>query len=660
MKIRLLFSILMIALTSLIYAQDDRIILTIDEEDITVDEFMHIYNKNNSQVAEKDQRSIEDYLDLFINFKLKVKEAESLGMDTAVSFVKELEGYRKQLAEPYFANDEIMDELVREAYERSKYDIRASHILVLVGPNAMPDDTLKAYNKIMEARNEILQGRPFEEVAVEYSEDPSVNDRPGRGGMTIKGNKGDLGYFTVLNMVYPFENAAYQLEIDELSEPVRTDFGYHLIKVTDKINSLGDIEVAHLFLQTNDTMTEQQFAEKEELANKLYKRVLDGENYEDLVKEYSDDKGSAANGGKLPRFTSNRMVPEFIEAIAQLADSGDISNPVLTSYGFHIIKLIEKTGIQPFEEVEKDLANRIKKDMRAKKSEESIYADIKKEYNFSANEEALEGFYRHVDSTIYKKKWEVPIGIKLGQTAFTIGDSVYTMLSFARFLSENQHINSNEPINEFINRQMKTYINQCLIDYEDARLEEKYPEFNALMKEYRGGILLFDLTEEKVWSKAVKDTNGLHNYYDKTKNDYKWGDRVEATMYFIVDEAYVDQVYDLVKNGLGKDEVLAAINNDSLFVVNARFGKFSKGDHKLIDQVEWKVGLSDVVDHNMKKAFVNIHKLLKPELKTFEEARGLVIAGYQEYLESEWIKELRKKYPVTIHKKVLKSLSKND
>jgi peptidyl-prolyl cis-trans isomerase SurA len=642
-----------------LFAQDNRALITIDGEDVSVDEFMYVYKKNNTQENAMDKKSVEEYLDLYINFKLKVKEAENQGLDTVQSFIDELAGYRRQLAEPYFVNDEIMEEMLKEAYERKKTDIRASHILFRVGPNAMPEDTLAAWNKAMEARKRIMDGEDFSMVAKAVSEDPSARDREAqRGGRVIPGNGGDLGYFSVFDMVYPFETGAYNLEIGELSMPIRSDFGYHIIKVTDRIPAQGSIEAAHLFLQMPEEATAADSTAIKEEAWNLYKRIQEGEKFEDLVSEYSDDKGSASRGGVLPKFNVNRMVPEFIQVISQMSDSGDISEPVLTSYGWHIVKLIGKTGLQPFDEVKDDMEKRLEKDRRAQKSTEVIIRDIKNEYNYKEIPKNLGIIYDMVDSTIYEGKWSVPEDIDLSKPVITLGDAEYSQKMLAEFIVSKQNISQQENIKEFINKKFKEFSDAKCKEYEDSKLEEKYPEFKAIVKEYRDGILLFELTNEKIWSYAGKDTVGLQNYYNAHQKDFMWDTRLDASIVTVMDTNYLDAIRALAEAGKSDEEILTEINGDSLDVVRIEHKKFQKEENKIIDGIKWKKGVTENMKDKGRTLFVIVHEKVAPQPKTFDEARGLITAGYQEYLEKEWIKELRAKYPVEVHEEVLETIVK--
>jgi len=637
--------------------KDNRTLLTIADEDVPVSEFMRVYTKNLMDEIQMDRESVTEYLELYINFKLKVLEAEDTGLDTVQAFIDELAGYRKQLAEPYFEEDQVIEELLTQAYERKKENVRASHILIRVNEFASPQDTVEAFEKINEVYQRLVEGEDFIKLAEEVSEDPYVNARVDqRSGKTMPGNKGDLGYFSVLDMVYPFESVAYNTKVGEFSKPVRTKHGYHIIKVTDRKPSLGEVQVAHLYLKFPDTATAEDSLTVKLKVDSLFARIEAGENYEELVMNYSDDKGSAARGGMLPKLSVNRLVPEFVEAIYSISDTGGVAQPVLTNYGWHIIKLHETFGILPFEELESDLRQSVQKDTRGKQSKDIIVNRIKNEYGFKQYPEVLDKFYPLVDSSLYEWKWKLPEDFQDEEIVMEIGDKKSTLNQYVGFFAKNQKIGQQEMISEYCNKVFKNFTDEVCIAYEDTKLEEKYPDFKALVKEYRDGILLFELTEEKVWSKAVEDTTGLKNYYEKNKDNYMWGERLDASVFSISDPEFVDPALNLVKKGMNDDEILTQINQDSLQILQVKRKKFSRNDNDLIDNIKWEKGISEPTEQNGSKMFIVVHEKLPPMQKIFNEARGFITADYQTYLEDEWISDLRKKYKVVIHEDVLNSL----
>jgi len=638
-------------------AQNKKVLLSIGDENITVGEFYNVYEKSNSQGDVIDKKSMEEYLNLYINFKLKVKEALDLRMDTNSAFISELDGYREQLAKPYFVDESINEDLFAEAWDRKQKDVRASHILIKIDENASPEDTLIAYNKVMDFRNRIMNGENFGDLAVEMSEDPSARDREATGRRPfMRGNRGDLGYFSVFDMVYPFESGAYNSEVGDVTLPIRTQFGYHLIKLDDKKNAMGQAQVAHIYFMIPPNATAADSARVEKKANKVYQEILDGKPYIDAVSEYSEDKGSAKTGGLLPWFGVNRMVPEFIEIVYQLNDSGDIAKPLLTAYGWHIVQLKGKKPIKPYDEIKDELKKKVLKDSRAEKSKDIIVEKIKKDFKFKEYSKAKNSFYTVVDSSILIGKWEISNADGLEKTLFKIGNKKYTQKDFADYLFANQKNQTRVAVDIYVNKEYDKFVNEKCLDYFDSNLEKTYPEFDLLMKEYRDGILLFELTDEKVWSKAIKDTTGLKEFYNKNKNNYMWDERLDASVYTVRDPEILDDVQAKVFEEVSDYEILLLYNNDSITNVAVESEKFLKGENKIIDSIEWEVGNSKDIINGEETSFVLVREVLPPQIKEMNEARGLIIADYQNYLEAEWIKLLKEKYNVKINKKVLSTL----
>ncbi len=635
-------------------SDDKKIVMSIAGEDITAEEFLRVYNKNNNV---QSKQSLEEYLDLFINYKLKVKEAENLGYDTIAKLQKELEGYRDQLAEPYLMDEEVNQELMREAYERMRYDIRASHILIKVSETAPPEDTLKAYNKILEIRRKAINGEPFSDLAAEYSEDPSARERKIQG-RTIPGNQGDLGYFSVFDMVYPFENTAYNLEEGEISQPVRTKYGYHLIKVADKHKALGRVKAAHIMKMYKNAETKEDSVTAKKKIQEVYRKLKDGADFAELAKKHSDDRSTSRKGGELPWFGSNRMIPAFVKAAYKLKKSGDFTKPFRTSYGWHVMMLKDKEGIGSFEEEKQEIKKQLSKSGRENKSKEAFVRKVRKEYNAQTFMPAVEELETVVTEAIYKKKWSADTAKDMRKPVFKIGDKVYTQYDFARYLEENQKWKNADDLGMYLKLNFKKFVNDKSIEYENQQLEEKYPEFRALMKEYRDGILLFELTNDKVWEKAVKDTTGLESYYQKHKDEYMWDKRARATIAIIMKPEVSDEVKQMLKEGRKMAAIDSLMNNDSVTRVSLKEGYYEKDANPYIRQAEWEKGLSGKLTHNKKRFYVMIREFIAPEPKKLNEARGLVTADYQEYLEKKWIEKLRRKYEFKVHRDVFNSLKK--
>ena len=642
---------------------DKQVLMTIGDQDITAKEFCDVYYKNNLKSDVIEKKSVDDYLELFTTFRMKVMEAERLQLDTSAKFQKELAGYRKQLAKPFMSSDDITDELMQEAYQRKQKDIRASHILIRCDKNALPSDTLRAYNKAMDIRKKALaKGADFGKLADQYSDDPSAkgweasDQRPANPG-----NHGDLGYFTVFDMVYPFETGAYNTKEGEISMPIRSDFGYHIIKVQSVTDAMGTIQAAHIFLQLPFNAPKEDVEAMQQKADNIYKQLMeqDGKNWNEMVAQYSDDKGTVSRQGALSNFTVSRIVPEFIEVCKSL-DINEIGKPVRTNYGYHIIKLLGKSGVGSFEKESKGLSERIEKDMRSKKSEEVVLKQVKSEYKFKQNDKNLETFLATVDSTILRAAYEPAASVDMNATLFTIEGKPTKVSDFVGYIKENMKAQKYVTPATYAYQLYETFSNTTIMDYADAHLEEKYPEFKELVQEYKDGIMLFDLMDREVWDKAVKDTTGLKEFHERNASKYMWGNRAYATIVTVTREESLPKVKALLDSGIELDSLRSAIQRDSIKYAFVRRGYYQKGDNQFVDQTEWKVGVRNEIASTVDQSttIVCIRELRNPEPKTLKEARGLVTSDYQVELEKNWVQSLKERYPVKINEKVLDKVRK--
>ncbi len=663
LKMFVLASLLMPALFA--HAQsklDKQVLMTIGDQEVTVKEFNDVYYKNNLKSDVIEKKSVDEYLDLFTTFRMKVMEAERLQLDTSAKFQRELAGYRKQLAKPFMSSDDITDELIEEAYQRKLKDLRASHILIRCDKNALPSDTLKAYNKAMDIRKRALKGEDFGDLAVRYSEDPSAKDMKATDQSPARpGNRGDLGYFTVFDMVYPFETGAYNTKEGEISMPVRSDFGYHIIKVTSVTDAMGSIQAAHIFLQLPFDAPEEDVASTRQKADNIYKELIakDGKNWNEMVQQYTDDRGTAPRNGALSPFTVSRIVPEFIEALKSLED-GQFAKPIRTNYGFHIVKLLSKSGVASFEKESKGLSERIEKDMRSKKSEEVVLKQVRKEYKFKQNDKNLEAFMATVDSTILDKTYEPSNQVDMNATLFSLENHPTKVSDFVNYIKTNMTIQKYVTPATYAYQLYEAFSNETTLNYADSHLEEKYPEFKELVQEYKDGIMLFDLMDREVWSKAMTDTLGLQEFHARNASKYMWEDRVEANIITVTKPESLSKVKDLLDNGTPLDSLRSVIKRDSINYAFVRHGFYQHGDNQYVDQTEWKAGVRNEIASTVDQStvIVCIRDVRKPEPKTLREARGLVTSDYQVELEQKWVQSLKDKYPVKINEKVLDKVRK--
>jgi peptidyl-prolyl cis-trans isomerase SurA len=650
------FSMTLMAGCSLILGQataqnangSDPELLNIAGKPITKSEFMSVYMKNNTKAQATDPKSVEDYMELFINFKLKVKAAEDLGMDTVSTFRNELEGYRKQLAQPYLVDNEVTDQLLKEAYERMKTDVHASHVLIKCEPNALPKDTLAAYNKAMDVRKRLTKGEVFSKVAKTMSDDPSAKE-----------NGGDLGFFSSLQMVYPFETAAYTTEPGKISMPVRTRFGYHIIMVTEKRKNPGTITVAHIMVKSPLGAAAEDSLKARKKIDEIMGKLKAGEKFAELARQFSDDKGSAKRGGELPAFGTGRMVPEFEKAAFALEKDSAVSDIIKTQYGWHIIKRISKKELASFDEMKAEIKSKVSKDSRSQKSKDSKLAGIKKEYGFKETVSSRDELTPLMDTTYFEGKWQSEKARALNKSLFSIGDKNYTQSDFVKFLESRQTKRPKVDLAQLIKDQYSIFINESLLAYEETKLPAKYPDYKALLQEYRDGILLFDLTDKNVWSKAVKDTTGLKSFYEANKTKYMWDSRVQATIYKCADEkiaAEVRKKLSTKKKPVSDEELKKEINKDSQLALEIETGKFLKGENEWVDKNGWTPGLGANQIKEKQVVIVKVEKVINPEPKTLQEAKGAITADYQTQLEKDWIASLRAKYTISVNRELLKSI----
>ena len=497
---------------------------------VPANEFAYVYRKNNSTAADYATRqSVTDYLDLYTNFRLKVLEAEQRGLDTTQAFKRELDGYRQQLAQPYLTEKSVTDQLVREAYDRMSQEVSASHILIRVAPDAAPADTLAAYNKIAALRQQAVAGTDFGQLARANSEDPSARE-----------NGGKLGYFTAMQMVYPFESAAYKTPVGGISAPIRTRFGYHVIKVNDKRTAQGEIKVAHLMIRMNPSAAKADSLTARKKIDELYSRLQKGESWDKLVAQFSEDAGSAPNGGELPPFGTGRMIPSFEEAAFKLQKPGDLAPPIQTPYGWHIIKLIEKQPLAKFADLEAGLKAKVSKDSRSELNKAAFLKRVRQEDQFVEVPAAKVYAFSRADTALvagrFKYQFVAGEGMKPAQAKtsggkmplFLIKNKPYYVSDFLAYAQQNQRARPSAQPGFAMQQLYDQYVEQSLTEFEKGSLDTKYEDYRMLVKEYRDGILLFQLMDEKVWSKAIEDTVGLKKFFAGNQAKYQWDQRVQG------------------------------------------------------------------------------------------------------------------------------------
>ena len=637
---------------SLSSAQNSAVILSVGDDKITLDEFKSIFYKNNRNDSTITKEYLDEYMQLFINFRLKVKEAKALQYDTIPAFVNELAMYRSQLSKPYLRDNQFDDKLIEQAYERMQTDVNASHILIAVPEKALPVDTLKAYNKAKDIRSKILKGMGFSQLAKQYSDDKSALN-----------NGGDLGFFSVFMMVYPFESAAYNTEIGKVSNPVRTKYGYHLIKVNNKRKAIGEVKVAHIMFRLAKDASDEQIKISKTKIEEISEKLKIGEDFGELAKQFSEDRATAVKGGSLPWFGVGKMVKEFENSAFSLDHSGEISVPFKTDFGWHIVKLLEKKPIPLFEQIKDELKNKVDQDSRNALRDKALISKIKKEYDFKAYTSRLNEISKYIDESLTNGNWDSKKVNLLKRNLFVLDEKYYTQKDFVTYILSNQ-MEVKDNYQTYFNDLYNAFVNEICLNYENSRLETKHPEFKALLQEYTDGILLFDLMDDMVWTKAIKDTLGLQNFFENDPDNYMWDERVEAKIYTCIDEEIAKKTLHQIKKRhrmtyLIDEDVLKKVNYSSPLNLQITTKKFSRDENEYISDVRWEIGTSDFIKgKDGSIIIVDILGILPSQKKELSETKGKVISDFQDYLEKNWISELKRKYEVKVNTDVLHSLIK--
>jgi peptidyl-prolyl cis-trans isomerase SurA len=513
-----------------------------------------------------------------------------------------------------------------------KEEVRASHLLLSLKPEADKDDTLEVYNRIVELKRRVDRGEDFSKLATQYSEDPSA-----------KMNQGDLGYFTAMQMVYPFENAAYSTPVGKVSDPVRTRFGYHLLKVIDRRPARGEVEVSHVMLRTGED-------KNNELAKNTAFRVFDelqgGLKWEEACKQYSEDPGTKDTGGRLRPFGAGTManVPEFERVAFELQKPGDISDPFQTQYGWHIIRLERRIPLAPFEELAPSLKNRVSRDERSQISKAALQTKLRKEVNYAPVDGALKRVISKADTTLQQGKWS-PTGLDPNETLFKIGNQKFSVGQFNSFVRVKQGPNASSP-EKYLQELYNNFVDESILLLMEKDIVSKNPDYRYLLNEYYEGILLFEIMEKEVWNKASEDSVGQHAFYLKNKSNYKADERIKGIFYSSSQKDVLNGLEPLLKDGDAK-KIQEYLTRHK---IKSESGYYKKADKAVLQSVPWQVGIHSAQNNEM-FYLAWIKQVLPAGLMGFEEARPTVVSDYQNHLETAWIAKLRKKYSVKINSK---------
>lgn len=625
------------------------VLFTINDKPYYTDEFSRVYKKNLELVKDESQKDLNQYLELFVGYKLKVNKAYKLGLQDNSKYQSELKSYRTQLAKNYFNDTKITQELVQEGYNRLQKEVKASHILIMVDENATPEDTLKAYKKIEDISRKAMEGADFGALAIQFSEDPSAKE-----------NKGDLGYFTAFRMVYAFENAAYNTPKGKVSKIIRTRFGYHILKVEDVRNNRGEVTVAHIMiLNPKPEDTDQDKAKN--TINDIYKKIQQGEKFEDLAKQFSEDKSSSSKGGVLNKFGSGQLSSEEFENVAfSLQQANEVSQPFQSQFGWHIVKLIQKHPVRSLDEMKNELETKVGKDDRSKKITASLNEKLRKKYTYKRDNKQYAILAKLVTNDFYESKWKQPENAKEYTTPLlTINSKKIEGKTFLEFVDKQQKSGMTvKPVAKLVDALYEKFLEAQLTAYYDDNLENEFTEFANVMDEYRDGLLLFDLMEKEIWERAKTDSVGLQKFYDEHKSEHQWKKRVEATVLSSTKIEEIKKALNMLKKNTEVQVIKEKLNVNNVVNVMSNSGVFEEGNDALPKSTKFEVGISEIVKEGEYYFVTKVDKVMPKTIKTLDECRGKIVNDYQQYLEQRWVDDLKQEFTVKVNKEVFEKVKK--
>ncbi|MFK8056491.1 MAG: peptidylprolyl isomerase [Saprospiraceae bacterium] len=648
-----LFILAAVATGSIALAQEgSQILFSVDGNPVSVEEFDYIYSKTNGDTATYSRESLQEYLDLYKRFKLKVAKARDMGLDTVPSLMQELAGYRRQLSDSYLVDQEVTEPMARELYDRMQEDVNVLHIAIDL-PKSPSEDTLSAYEKAKIALERVQGGVMWGKVARDFSTDPSA---PRNGG--------EVGYITAPLPIglYALENAIYETKPGELSGIVRSDKAYHIIKVLDRREARGEVEAAHIFLRKPKDADDAAVKTR---IDSIYKALNAGAEFDVLAKTLSEDTRSAPRNGYIGFFGINRYERSFEDAAFGVNKDGGYGAPIETRVGWHIIKRISKRAKTDWNTSKSELVTRIKRLPRYEIGRVEMVERLKNEYNFTENKVLLNKYVESLPDSFMNYRWKPGPVDEVNLFTFKGDDREVKLSDFTSFLRRNAskriRMEGIQSVEQAARSLYKDFVVDQTFLYAESRLDKDNPDFYNLMREYQEGILLFEATKKNVWDKAGQDTTGLEAFFAKNRGQYTWKERVEMDVYSMPidqEKTYYGQIAKMAKKST-PEEILAKFNTGEKDVISHHTRTVERGREPSIDQIKWKKGSHTLAEQDRKRKVSRIgviKTVLDPTQKELSEARGYVIADYQDQLEREWVAELEKTYEVRMNKDIFEML----
>jgi len=624
-------------------------LFTYADKSVSASEYTKAFNKVYPAPVTNKAKKIRDYLDLYINSKLKIHEATTRGYDSMPGFVEEYTALRNQVIENYMNDAQSLNTLVNEAFDRSQKDIKVQHIFIPYYLNVNYSDSPVVKLKMQEAYMELQSGKSFDDVALKFSADPAVAH-----------NKGNLGYITVFSLPYQFENVIYNLAPGKFSAPYRSNSGYHIFKNLGERKAVGRIKVSQILIAVppgSDSTAKKKLAG---LADSIYNRLLKGDDFAKLATTFSNDVVSSASGGSMPEFGLGTFDPAFEAVAFSLTKNGEIGKPFLTDHGYHIIK---RTSLTPPPTVKNKksldmIRILVEKDPRVNVAKDKLYNKILAQTGYKQFNVDQAMLQMYLDSVLASRPPSLGNPVNKGTALFSVGQSTKTVNDLLTYSVTNRYKadgSGMKPFNE-LNEEFKR---NAVMEYYRAHLEEFNEEFNMQMKELKDGNLFFDIMMREVWSNAQSDTAGQRKFYDQNKSKYKWNYSADAVIFYCGDAATAKSFRDMLVKDKSKWKAVLENFSDKITSDSARF-EITKipGALKTTAKVGTITNIVKNKDDNS-ASFSVIFKIYPlPGQKTFADARGDVVSDFQDSIDKKWIAELKKKYPVKVNEEVLKTIAK--
>lgn len=620
-------------------------LFTYGTRQVSKQEFLKAFNKNNSD-SKLTEQSLREYLDLYVPFRLKVQAAYDMRLDTLASQRAELQAFRNQLVQGFLTDAASLKDLINEAFDRSQQDIRISHIFISAPQDSAALDA-PASNRAKEAYQLLQQGKSFAEVAATYSDDPSV-----------KTNRGDLGYITVFSLPYELETLAYNTPLNKASEPYRSRAGYHIFKKTAERKSVGKIKIAQILLAFPPDATDAVKNELRRKADSLYKELQKGADFAKMAADHSNDNFSFQQGGELPEFGTGRFEAPFELAAFALQKNNDISQPILTEFGYHIIRRISASPVvsdrnnQAYME---QLEQQVQADERMEISKKAFQKKVLQSIQYKKGTYNANHLWAYTDSTLLNKPVPANTTITPVTVIFSFAKQQVTVkdwLAYRRSVNNVQRITSGKSQDQL----MDFYLELASMEYYRNHLEEYNADFAFQLKEFKDGNLLFEIMQRKVWDKASTDSAGLRKYYNTHKDKYWWENSASAILFTAMHDSTAKDLQSKLEKNIGSWRSIVDSYEGNVIADSGRFelSQLPTGNGAISPDRMTSL-IKNESDNSVSFAYI-LRLFPQREMRNFDDAKGYVINDYQQYLETAWVGELRKKYPVKVNDQVFQSM----